>query len=38
MPRNILIIPLAFCLSLTLSGCGFFLAPVAGTAAMAAKL
>jgi len=36
MSRNILISALAFCLSLTLNGCGFLLAPVAGTAATAA--
>lgn len=38
MSRNILISTLAFGLSLTLSGCGFILAPVAGTAATAAQL
>lgn len=38
MSRNILISALAFCLSLTLNGCGFLLAPVAGTAATAAQL
>lgn len=38
MPRNILISALAFCLCLSLSGCGFLLAPVAGTAATAAQL
>jgi hypothetical protein len=38
MTRNILHIALAFCLALLLSGCGFLLAPVAGTAATAAQL
>ncbi len=38
MSRNILISALAFCLCLSLSGCGFLLAPVAGTAATAAQM
>ncbi len=37
MTRILLHTTLAFCLALLLSGCGFLLAPVAGTAATAAQ-